>query len=85
MLSGETRPSRSGFRPDLQHGFCVTSESADFHYKCTAYYAPDVERSIRWDDPALAIPWPFTNPLLSKKDAAAPPLAEAPVLPNYGS
>ena len=65
------------------HGFCVTSDSADFLYKCTALYAPQSERTIRWDDPDLGIRWPLEQPLLSKKDAAAPTLATAPVLPRY--
>ena len=60
------------------HGFCVVSESADFAYKVTAHHAPGDEHGIRWDDPALAIPWPLEGaPLLSTKDAAAPLLAEA--------
>lgn len=81
-LSGDA-PKQLWIPPGFAHGFCVTSESADFHYKCTTAYAPDAERSIRWDDPALAITWPVTHPLLSKKDAAAPLLADAPVLPSY--
>lgn len=44
--------------PGFAHGFVVTSESAEFLYKTTDYYAPAHERSIRWDDPALAIEWP---------------------------
>ena len=65
--------------PGLAHGFVVTSDSADFLYKTTTYYAPEAERSIRWDDPAIGIDWPALGsaPLLSAKDAAAPPLAEA--------
>jgi dTDP-4-dehydrorhamnose 3,5-epimerase len=69
--------------PGFAHGFCVLSESADFSYKCTALYSPKDEGSVRWDDPALAIPWPVQAPLLSAKDAAAPLLAEAPKLPQY--
>ena len=63
--------------PGLAHGFLVTSESADFLYKTTRYYAPEAERCVRWDDPALGIQWPALNgaPLLSAKDAAAPALA----------
>lgn len=71
--------------PGFAHGFCVTSESADFVYKCTALYAPENERGIRWDDPDLNIPWPVKQPLLSKKDAVAPVLKEAPVLPRYAN
>ena len=69
--------------PGFAHGFCVLSDEADFVYKCTAPYAPEAERSIRWDDPELAIAWPITQPLLSKKDAEAPLLKDAPVLPRY--
>ena len=58
------------------HGFCVTSESADFVYKCTEVYRPTNERAIRWNDPALGIEWPVTDPTLSAKDAAAPMLSE---------
>ncbi|RKH68613.1 dTDP-4-dehydrorhamnose 3,5-epimerase [Corallococcus aberystwythensis] len=63
------------------HGFCVLSDSADFFYKCTALYSPETERSILWNDPELAIPWPVTAPLLSPKDLKAPLLKDAPVLP----
>jgi len=65
------------------HGFCVLSETADFWYKCTTLYSPTSERAIRWNDPALGIEWPVKQPLLSKKDAEAPLLADAPVLPTY--
>lgn len=53
------------------HGFYVTSESAEFVYKCTDYYAPQFEQSVLWDDPALAITWPIiegSSPRLSAKD-----------------
>ena len=62
----------------LAHGFLVTSDSADFLYKTTAYYEPKAERALRWDDPTLAIAWPDTGvaPVLSGKDAAAPELIE---------
>lgn len=60
------------------HGFVVLSEFAEFLYKTTDYYAPEYERSLAWNDPAIGIEWPFENePLLSNKDAAAPALAEA--------
>ncbi|MFG5406753.1 dTDP-4-dehydrorhamnose 3,5-epimerase [Piscinibacter sakaiensis] len=45
--------------PGLAHGFLVTSDSADFLYKTTAYYAPQAEGAVRWDDPELAIAWPL--------------------------
>ena len=62
--------------PGLAHGFLVLSDSADFLYKTTDYYAPQAERSLRWDDPRLAIAWPSTGVpvVLSGKDAAAPGL-----------
>jgi dTDP-4-dehydrorhamnose 3,5-epimerase len=66
--------------PGLAHGFLVTSDSADFLYKTTAYYAPDAERSVRWDDPSIGVDWPAVGgsvPVLSAKDATAPRLAEA--------
>jgi dTDP-4-dehydrorhamnose 3,5-epimerase len=76
-------PRQLWIPPGFAHGFCVTSDSADFSYKCTTPYAPESERCIRWDDPTLAIAWPVAQPLLSRQDAAAPTLAEAPVLPIY--
>jgi len=57
--------------PGLAHGFCVISANADFHYKCTEYYHPEDEGSIRWDDPDIGIQWPVTEPILSAKDANA--------------
>lgn len=66
--------------PGFAHGFCVLSESAEFVYKCTDFYAPEHERSLRWDDPELAIKWPLVRdeaPLLSPKDATAPLLKDA--------
>jgi dTDP-4-dehydrorhamnose 3,5-epimerase len=62
----------------MAHGFVVLSESADFLYKTTDYYAPSAEGCVRWDDPDLAIAWPFdTAASLSAKDAQAPRLADA--------
>ena len=58
--------------PGLAHGFLVLSESAEFLYKTTDYYAPEFERGILWNDPDLAIKWPIDGePLLSGKDAAS--------------
>ena len=56
------------------HGFVVLSDEALFHYKCTVPYDPDGQVSIRWDDPELGIDWRVEAPILSEKDAAAPPL-----------
>ena len=66
--------------PGFAHGFLVLSEIAEFEYKCTDFYAPDFDRSIRWDDPAIGIEWPLRPgeaPLLSNKDATAPGLGDA--------
>lgn len=55
--------------PGFAHGFYVLSEGADFFYKCTDYFAPEHERTIRWDDADLGIEWPLTgSPTLSAKD-----------------
>jgi dTDP-4-dehydrorhamnose 3,5-epimerase len=62
--------------PGFAHGFCVLSDRADFHYKCTDYYHPEDEASLRWNDPAIGIEWPLTNPTLSTKDANAPYLKD---------
>lgn len=63
--------------PGFAHGFLVTSESADFLYKTTDYYAPEFERSLAWNDPAVGVEWPLTGePALSAKDVAGKPLAE---------
>lgn len=61
--------------PGLAHGFLVLSDSADFLYKTTDYYAPAQERCIAWNDPTLAIDWPLAGsaPTLSAKDAAGMP------------
>lgn len=62
------------------HGFYVLSEMAEFVYKCTDYYNPSSERSLRWDDPTVAVDWPLVNgeePSLSAKDAAGSSWADA--------
>ncbi|MES0874389.1 dTDP-4-dehydrorhamnose 3,5-epimerase [Sinimarinibacterium thermocellulolyticum] len=66
--------------PGFAHGFCVTSDSADVIYKVTAYYSPEHDRAIRWDDPAIGIEWPLdAPPQLSGKDEKAPLLRDAEV------
>jgi len=62
--------------PGFAHGFCVLSDAADFHYKCTDFYKPGAEHGIAWNDPTINIPWPVKTPLLSPKDAKYPPLHE---------
>jgi dTDP-4-dehydrorhamnose 3,5-epimerase len=64
--------------PGLAHGFCVLSETADFLYKCTDYYYPQHERTILWNDAALAIDWPIHEPLLAEKDRRGLSFADAP-------
>jgi dTDP-4-dehydrorhamnose 3,5-epimerase len=64
--------------PGFAHGFVVLSDEALFCYKCTEYYAPGCESSLRWNDPDLAIDWPISNPKLSSKDLEAPFLRAIP-------
>ncbi len=61
------------------HGFYVLSESADFLYKATDYYAPQHERCVAWDDPEIGVEWPLggRDPVLSAKDRAGVPLGRA--------
>ena len=66
--------------PGFAHGFLVLSDSADFLYKATDYYAPEHERTVAWNDPTIGIEWPVeTGPVLSKKDQAGMALDEAEV------
>lgn len=64
--------------PGFAHGFVVLSETADFLYKTTDYYAPQFERCILWNDPAIGIDWQLNaEPKLSTKDAIGLPLTQA--------
>ncbi|MEO0835763.1 MAG: dTDP-4-dehydrorhamnose 3,5-epimerase [Cyanobacteria bacterium J06642_3] len=66
--------------PGFAHGFVVLSDTADFLYKTTDYYAPEYERAILWNDPNLGIDWKLKGePVLSAKDQAALPLTDAEV------
>jgi dTDP-4-dehydrorhamnose 3,5-epimerase len=70
--------------PGFAHGFLVLSESADFIYRCTDFWAPAHERAIQWNDPALNIAWPLpggVEPLVSPKDAAAKRFGDADHFP----
>lgn len=73
--------------PGFAHGFCVTSETALFSYKCTDYYNASSEGGILWNDPDLGIDWPIEEPILSAKDANYPLLKDIPAesLPQYGN
>lgn len=64
--------------PGCAHGFVVTGEHAVFQYKVTDYWAPQHERCIVWNDPALAIKWPVAAPIVNPKDAAGLHFANAP-------
>ena len=64
--------------PGFAHGFCVTSEIADFVYRCASYYNPELERGLAWDDPQLAIRWPAATPILSERDRNNPTIAQYP-------
>jgi len=59
------------------HGFCILSQEAEVVYYCSREYDPDLDRSILWNDPEIAIPWPVKAPLLSTKDACGPLLSVA--------
>lgn len=64
--------------PGFAHGFYVMSDIAEFQYKCTDFYAPECEASIRWNDADVNVEWPLIEPpILSNKDGKAQPLAEA--------
>ena len=83
-LSGENK--RQIYIPEgFAHGFCVTSESAMFLYKCSDFYNPADENGILWSDPDLQIPWPVKTPLLSDKDKIYQRLKDIPKenLPSY--
>ena len=62
--------------PGYAHGFCVLSDVADFHYKCTDLYFPEDEGGVIWNDVEVGIDWPIKNPELSDKDRALPRLAQ---------
>ncbi len=79
-LSAENR-RQLWIPPGLAHGFLVTSESAEFLYKTTDYWAPEHEKTIRWDDADLAIAWPLAGePRLSGKDRMGAGLGETQVV-----
>jgi dTDP-4-dehydrorhamnose 3,5-epimerase len=76
-LSGESK-RQFYVPPGFAHGFLVLSETALFHYKCTAFYSPQNEMTLLWNDPQLAIDWPLQNPTLSEKDAKGLRLRDLP-------
>ncbi|HLW74570.1 MAG TPA: dTDP-4-dehydrorhamnose 3,5-epimerase [Gammaproteobacteria bacterium] len=82
ILSGDNK-HQLWVPPGFAHGFYVLSESAEFFYKCSDFYAPEHERTLRWDDPSLGIVWPLEGrvPLLSAKDQHGKALADADCFP----
>lgn len=71
--------------PGFAHGFCVTSETALFSYKCTDGYHPECEHGVLWNDPEVGIEWPVAEPSLSDKDKVYPRLSAIPsdTLPTF--
>ena len=81
MLTAENK-TQIWVPPGFAHGFYVLSEWGELAYKTTDYYAPEYDRGVRWNDPAIGIEWPLVpglDPILSDKDQAAPLLREAEV------
>ena len=79
LLSAENK-RQIWIPPGFAHGFVVLKDNTEFLYKTTDYFAPQYERCIRWDDPAIAIEWPVTqSPILSAKDQQGLPLSQAEV------
>lgn len=76
LLSAENQRSMY-LPPGFAHGFCAHSDASEVIYKCTDLYAPQHERTLIWNDPAIGIPWPVQNPILADKDLQGKLLCEA--------
>ncbi|WP_306639520.1 dTDP-4-dehydrorhamnose 3,5-epimerase [Sanyastnella coralliicola] len=72
VLLSEENKLQFWIPPGFAHGFLTLEDDTVFSYKCTGYYAPECERTLRWNDPILAIDWGVEEPLISEKDADAP-------------
>ena len=83
VLLSESNQKQLWVPPGFAHGFCVVSDQAIFHYKCTDSYHPESEMSVAWNDPAIGIDWPTSSPTLNRKDESAPLLADIERLPVY--
>jgi dTDP-4-dehydrorhamnose 3,5-epimerase len=77
----DTKVTQLWVPPGFAHGFLALTEPAVLHYKVTAPYSPETDRSIRWDDPRIEIDWPLAGhaPIVSEKDSSAPTLDQAEV------
>ena len=78
-LSAENR-KQFYIPPGFAHGFCVLSDEAEFHYKCSEFFDPKDDRGLQWNEPAVGVAWPVKEPILSQKDTLRIPfdkLAEA--------
>lgn len=83
-LSGSNRQTM--YIPEwCAHGFCVVSADAEVLYKTTAEYAPELEGGIAWNDPAIGITWPVSDPVLSERDRRWPSLNETLSRSGHGS
>jgi dTDP-4-dehydrorhamnose 3,5-epimerase len=82
----ETNHRQMYVPPGFAHGYCVTSETALFSYKCTDFYNPATEHGIIWNDPDIGIEWPTAEPVLSPKDAVYPRLKDLKPenMPRFG-
>ena len=82
LFSSEENKRMLWIPPGFAHGFYVLTDSAEFVYKCTDFYAPEYERSLRWNDPDINIEWPLIenrNPVLSEKDRVGALLKDAEI------
>jgi len=75
-LSDSGGPRQVYMAPGFAHGFCVLSEWADLHYKCSRNYDSNDEGGVCWNDPALAIDWPLDRPIVSDRDSEFPMLKD---------
>ena len=66
-LSAENR-KQFYIPPGFAHGFCVLSDEAEFHYKCSEFFDPKDDRGLQWNEPAIGVAWPVKEPILSQKD-----------------
>ncbi|MDE1975669.1 MAG: dTDP-4-dehydrorhamnose 3,5-epimerase [Elusimicrobia bacterium] len=73
----EDKPLMIYVPPGFAHGFLALTDGAEVLYKTTAYYSPEHERCLLWNDPAVGVPWPIREPALSPRDARAPLLKDA--------